>query len=126
MLFRTKPKTPTLTRQQSLSSQIIRNPEAVERTTDAGKLELTLTIKPARWMRLLGQADVPVVRKFELDDLGRYFWNQCAASPTVEQLIRKFAKDHHLNLREAEVSVLAFFQTLMKRGLVGVVPPGEG
>ena len=122
MFFRRKPTPNKMTRQQTLAAQIVCNPKASERVTDAGNLELTLALPPAKWTRWLGQKQsTPVIRKSELDELGRYVWQQCSNSLTVEQLIRRFAQEHHINLREAEVSVLAFLQTLMKRGLVGVV-----
>ena len=124
MLLRKKTKPSKLTRHQSLASKIVRSPQVSERVTKAGNLELTLAATPAKWTRLLGRPrDVPVVVRYELDELGRYVWDQCAASLTVEQLIRQFAQQHGLNLREAEVSVSTFLQTLMKRGLIGVMPP---
>lgn len=124
MLFRRKTNPPKLSRQQSLSSKIVRSPQASERVTEAGSLELTLRAMPAKWTRLLGRpTDVPVLLRYELDELGRYVWEQCASVLTVEQLIRQFAQHHGMNLREAEVSVLTFLQTLMKRGLIGVDPP---
>jgi len=43
----------------------------------------------------------------------------------VEKLIRDFAADHQLNLREAEVSVLSFCRILIRRGLVVVAMPKE-
>ena len=94
---------------------------------DAGHLELTVRLKPRRWMRWLGQpADAPVVRRHELDELGAYVWKQCDSSQTVEQMIRQFADEHQLNLRESEMSIMAFISMLMKRGLIGVAPPTTG
>ena len=124
MWFRSKPQPPSLNRAQSLASKIVRNGGVVQDARDDGRLVLILSLKPARWTRLLGQSpDIPVLRRFELDDLGRYVWEQSATSPTVEQLIRQFAADHQVNMREAEVSVTSFIQMLMKRGLIGVVAP---
>ena len=124
MWFRRKTKPPGLIRPHTLASKLIRNSGVVEENRDDGRLVLILSLKPARWTRLLGQSpDIPVLRRFELDDLGRYVWEQSATSPTVEQLIRQFAADHQVNMREAEVSVTSFIQMLMKRGLIGVVAP---
>ena len=124
MFFRRKRNQPKLTREQSLASQIVRSPEVSERETKSGQLELTLRATPARWTRFLGRsADVPVVLRFELDELGRDVWKRCETRITVEQLIRGFADDHGLNLRESEVSVTSFLRVLMKRGLIGVGIP---
>lgn len=126
MWFRNKPDPGRLNRAQSLASKIVRNDSVVEEARDDGRLVLILSLKPARWTRLLGQSpDIPVLRRFELDDLGRYVWEKSAASPTAEQLVRHFATDHQVNMREAEVSVTSFIQMLMKRGLIGVVPPRD-
>ncbi len=126
MWFRSKPQPPSLSRSKSLASKIVRNDGVVEDARNNGRLVLILSLKPARWTRLLGQSpDIPVLRRFELDDLGRYVWEKSAASPTVEQLIRRFAADHQVNVREAEVSVTSFIQMLMKRGLIGVVAPED-
>jgi hypothetical protein len=123
MWGRKRKKTPKLSREESLGAKVVRNPEVNERTTDAGNLELTITLQRARWTRLLGQSpDIPVVRKYELDGMGRYVWEQCDRPATVEQLIRRFSKDHRINLREAEISVSSFLQMLMKRGLIGIRP----
>ena len=127
MLFRRKRKTPQLSRRQTLACRVVRNPEVIERIRDAGDLELTLALKPARWTRLLGRdPEVPAIRKYQLDDLGRYVWEQAADSPTVESLIRQFAEHHKINIRESEVSVTAFLRSMMQRGLVGmaVAEPG--
>ena len=125
MLFGRKRKTPQLSRRQSLACRVVRNPEAIERITDAGDLELTLALKPARWTRILGRdTKIPAIRKYQLDDLGRYVWEQAAESPTVEAIIRQFARQHKINIREAEVSVTAFLRMMMQRGLVGMASPG--
>ena len=122
--FRRKPKPPVLIRPHTLASRLVRNSGVVEETRDDGRVVLVLSLKPARWTRILGQStEIPVLRKFELDELGHEVWDRCASSPTVEQLIRRFAADHQVNVREAEVSVVSFIQMLMKRGLVGVEAP---
>jgi hypothetical protein len=123
-----KQKPGGLSRAQSMSCRIVRNPDVVAMVREDGRLELLVQTKPARWARFLGGAgSTPVERRIELDELGRFVWERCGESPTVEQLIRSFAQEHRVNLREAEVSVLSFFQMLMKRGLVGVtVPQQEG
>jgi hypothetical protein len=124
MWFRRKTAPPSLSRAHSLASKIVRNRSVIEETRDNGRLVLILSLKPARWTRLIGQSpDIPVLRRFELDDLGRYVWEKSATSPTVEQLIRRFAADQQVNVREAEVSITSFIRMLMKRGLVGVVAP---
>jgi len=62
-------------------------------------------------------------KTFELDDLGTFCWQQIDNRRTVETLITAFAEHHKLNLREAEVSVLAFLKLLVQRNLVAIVAP---
>jgi hypothetical protein len=75
---------------------------------------------PARspWRRVFGARPD---KTFELDELGAFVWEGINGRRTVEEAIRRFAQDKRVNLREAEVAVLAFLKTLVKRGLVVMV-----
>jgi hypothetical protein len=64
-------------------------------------------------------------RRVELDDLGLEVLNLCNGRNTVESVIEKFAADHKLSFREAQLSVTQFLRLLTERGLVAVVGSGK-
>jgi hypothetical protein len=64
-------------------------------------------------------------RRVELDDLGLEVLNLCNGRNTVESIIEKFAADHKLSFREAQLSVTQFLRLLTERGLVAVVGSGK-
>jgi len=70
------------------------------------------------WRRALGARGE---KTFELDELGAFVWEGLDGKCTVEGAIRRFASEKRVNLREAEVAVLAFLKTLVQRGLVALV-----
>ena len=88
----------------------------------AAGLRLSAPLRGGALRRALGAA--PPLRQFELDALGAYVWTHIDGRRTVEDLIRDFAADQRVNLREAEVAVLAFLHTLTQRNLVGLRVPG--
>ena len=45
----------------------------------------------------------------------------CDGKTTVDAMIRKLSKQHKLNLKEAEVSLLTYLQSLGKKRLIGFV-----
>ncbi len=59
-------------------------------------------------------------KSFELDELGAFVWDAADGTRTVEGLIRHFAAEKKVNLREAEVAVLAFLKMLAKRNLMAL------
>jgi hypothetical protein len=84
---------------------------------EGGGLRLTAPVERT-WRRMLG---AKAERTFELDALGTFVWQGLNNRRTVEDAIRRFADEQRVNLREAEVAVLAFLQTLTRRGLVALV-----
>lgn len=60
-------------------------------------------------------------RRVELDRLGSYVLAMCDGKQTVEKMIEKFAADHKLSFREAQLSVTDFLKKLLQRGIVAIV-----
>ncbi|NJL30464.1 MAG: PqqD family protein [Phycisphaerales bacterium] len=58
---------------------------------------------------------------YELDGLGREVWEACDGKRTVENIIDNFAARHHLRFHEARLSVMAFLQQLVRRGVIVLV-----
>lgn len=59
-------------------------------------------------------------RKVELDLLGVGVWRLIDGRNNVRTIIKRFAKAHALDLKEAEVSVTLFLRSLGKKGLIGM------
>lgn len=117
MLFRNTPK---VTKSDMLSAKPVRSPDAKEETVSATAWRLTVPLRPRRWANFILRVPSDLTRTFELDELGKFVWDQCDGKTSVRQIIRKLAKRYNLNEREAEVSTVAFLQSLTKRGLIGL------
>jgi hypothetical protein len=59
-------------------------------------------------------------KTFELDSLGLFVWENCDGKTSVQQIIRRLAKEHQLTQREVEVATIRFLQMLVRKGLVGM------
>jgi hypothetical protein len=117
-LFRSsKPK---VTRQDMLDVIPVRNPRARVEELDDGGMILRIPVRAQRIVRWLVREDPrrPRLRSFELDPLGAQVWELCDGRRSVRRLIRDFATRNKLNLREADVSILAYLKTLTSRGLL--------
>jgi hypothetical protein len=64
-------------------------------------------------------------RRVELDEVGAGVLEMCNGRNTVETIIEKFAADHKLSFREAQLPVTQFLRMLTQRGLVAVVGAGK-
>jgi len=113
-----KQKRPTMTRQQLLQARPIRNPQAEVTETDQGLLDVAIPFEKPKGLTWFFRGKKTLLRRFQLDQLGRKVWNLCDGQHTVRQLIETFSRDEGLNLREAEVSMLTYLETLGKRGII--------
>ncbi|HUW82782.1 MAG TPA: PqqD family protein [Phycisphaerae bacterium] len=113
-----KQKRPTMTRQQLLQARPIRNPRAEVTETDQGDLDVAVPFEKPKGLTWFFRGRKTLLRRFQLDQLGRKVWNLCDGQHTVRQLIERFSRDEGLNLREAEVSMLTYLETLGKRGII--------
>ncbi len=111
-------------RRQLLAAIPVRNPLVRERGRDAGHepaayvLRLTAPLRPSRLREVLGGKAAE--KSFDLDDLGVFVWHAIDGRRTMEELIRHFAEEKKVTLREAEVAVLAFLKTLAQRNLIAL------
>ena len=65
-------------------------------------------------------------RRVELDQVGASVLGMCDGKRTVESMIEKFAADHKLSFREAQLPVTEFLRQLAQRGLVAIVGRNKG
>ncbi len=116
---------PTVSRQEMLDVAPLRNAEARIEELDDGRIIVRIPVRArgiVRWLIREGP-DRPMLRSFELDPLGRQVWGLCDGRRSVRELIQRFAEQNKLNLRESEVSMLAYLKTLTSRGLLFLPDP---
>lgn len=87
-----------------------------------GGLRLTVRLRPSRTNRWLFRLPAGATKTFDLDQVGAFVWEQCDGKTSVQQIIRRLARQYNFNLREAEVSTVQFLHVLVKKGLLGMVP----
>lgn len=116
-LFR-RQKGVTPSRAALLTAVPVRHPSATERTLPNGSVELSVPVEKRRLARWLTGDNKPIMRKFELDPLGAEVWRMADGRATVREMIEAFAASHQLNLRESEVSMLAYLRTLVSRSIM--------
>jgi hypothetical protein len=98
-----------------------RNTLAHESARTPTSLRLTAPLRPSGFRAFLSKA--PTEKSFDLDQLGLWTWDHLDGRTTIAALIQNFATAHRLNLREAEVSLLAFLKTLTQRNLIALTAP---
>jgi hypothetical protein len=114
---------PQLSRDDALAAKPARAVEAEMKKADDGSGKLTVKLRKAR-VAWLFRVPEGATKTFEFDPIGVFVWEQIDGKTTVEQVIRRLAKEYTLNLREAEVPTITFLQTLIGKGLI-VVPVEE-
>ncbi len=119
-------KGPAPSRSALLAARALRHPQATERPVAGGGLELAVPMtrrRLARWLSRSGNK--PIIRKFELDALGVEVWRMMDGHATVREMIERLASGHQLNLREAEVAMLAYLRKLTERGIIVLALPDQ-
>ena len=126
-LFRRKPAPKAISRQASLQSKPLRNPNLETERDENGATVLLVPPNPARWAsfvrKRLGVDGKP--RRICLDELGGYVWEQCDGKTEVRAIITNFAKRFKLNRKEAELSIVEYLRTLARKGIIGIIVPDE-
>jgi hypothetical protein len=114
-----------LTRQESLAAKPIHLIETTLTDRTDGGANLKIPLKNTGLARRFFKVPDGATKTFELDPIGLWVWQLCDGKNSVQQIIRKLARQYDLNLREAEVSTLSFLGTLVKKGLIGMARPAE-
>lgn len=121
--FFRKKKPLQLTREQSLASKPVKNPNVKWEKTETGEVVLEFPVKLPRRIRLAGwligkKTDEKSTRKIELDEVGSLVWEGCDSRTTVAEIVRKVAKAYKLPRKEAEHSTTLFLKLLAQRGVL--------
>ena len=114
-----------ISRDEALRCRPIKAPMVNESRLETGDVLLMYTVVARPWFskfvkRFGGAVDGAIPKKLQLDALGTEVWDLVDGRRTVRQIIQRFAEEHRLHSREAEVSVTQFLRELGKRGLIGL------
>jgi hypothetical protein len=119
-------RAPKPTKSDMLAARPMRSADASAADAGSGKWNLTVPVQPTRSASMLFRLPAGGLKKtFELDELGKFVWDQCDGKTTVRQIIRKLARHYNLNEREAEVATVAFLRTLTQKGLTAMAMKDE-
>jgi hypothetical protein len=122
----TKQKTkPPSTRREALGAVPVKNRHAREQRLESGELMILYPVTALPWMERLSkwlgaEAAPPRTGKLQLDFLGSTVWAMLDGRTPLRGIAAAFAREHHLEAREAEVAVTQFVRELGRRGLVGL------
>ncbi len=119
----------TLSREEALKCTPVKNIQVKVKRRQNGEVLLSYPVTMRPWMASVARwtgrrppvkPDEPRTKKLQLDTLGTVVWDLIDGKRSVKHMISRFAKDHQLQRREAEVSVTTFLRELGKRGLIGL------
>ena len=115
-------KQPKIGREAMFKSKPVRNDQLTWEANEAGEVAVTLERGESWKVRVLSKLFwIPNQKTLVLDEIGSQVWNMCDGRTTVEAQIRKLSEVHKLNIKEAEISLLAYLKKLGQKGLVGFV-----
>ncbi|MBT3605544.1 MAG: PqqD family protein [Candidatus Latescibacteria bacterium] len=115
-------KQPKIGREAMFKSKPVRNDQLTWETNEEDEVTVTLERGDSWKVRVLSKLFwIPNQKTLVLDEIGSQVWNMCDGRTTVEAQIRKLSEIHKLNVKEAEISLLAYLKKLGQKGLVGFV-----
>ena len=80
-----------------------------------------IRIKVRRGSGFLSRFQPPVmIKTVKLDEIGTFVLDQVNGEATVLDIMNKFIARFKMNRREAELSTVEFFKSLMKKGVVSM------
>ena len=68
-------------------------------------------------------AKAPVKKTFELEAVGTFVWSLCDGTLSLETMAERLRVQFKMNRLEAEAALVAFVQTLGRKGLITLLPP---
>ena len=117
MFFKKQPK---IGREAMFKSKPVRNNQVEWEKNDDGEIHVTLTRGDSWKVRTLSKIFwIPKTKTMVLDEIGAQVWDMCDGRTTVESIIKRLSKTHQLNVKEAEISLLAYLKKLGQKGLLG-------
>lgn len=126
MGWMTKPKTkPPATRREALGGIPVKNRHVREQRLESGELMILYPVTAPPWLERLskwlgGAATPPRTGKLQLDLLGSTVWAMLDGQTALRNIAAALAREHQLEMAEAEVAVTQFIRELGRRGLIGL------
>jgi hypothetical protein len=119
-------KKPKIGREAMLKSKPARNDALTWEKNENDEVIVTIERREDWKAKVLSKIFwIPKSRTLMLDQIGAQVWDMCDGKTTVDQMIRHLSKEHKLNLKEAEVSLLTYLKNLGKKHLIGFLVDKE-
>lgn len=118
-LFKRPASKQRVDRRRSLAGIPVLNPRVTIETAKDGNLYVRVEIQRGRGFFARFQPRVSV-RRIQLDELGSFVLRQVDGNKTVEDLIHAFVAHFRANRREAELCVVDFLKSLMRRQVISI------
>lgn len=119
-------KQPKIGREAMFNSKPVRNDQLEWKKNDEGEVVVTLKRDTSLKVRILSKLFwIPGEKTLVLDQIGTQVWDMCDGRTMVSAMIRRLSETHQLNLKEAEISLLAYLKKLGQKGLVGFLVDKE-
>lgn len=113
-------KQPQIGREAMFNSKPIHNDQLEWEKNNDGDVVVTLKRGDSWKVRTLSKIFwIPDKKTLLLDEIGAEVWEMCDGRTTVEAMIKRLSASHQLNLKEAEISLLAYLKKLGQKGLLG-------
>jgi hypothetical protein len=83
-------------------------------------VSLTVPQKEIFWVKIISKAFMlPKSRVIVLDEVGSFVWVLCDGYNTIDTIVKALSNKYKLTRKEAETSLLEYFRSLGKRGIIG-------
>ena len=113
---------PKISREAMFGSKPTRNDLLEWEKTEDGEASITMKRGDNWKVRILSKIFwIPKQRTLVLDQIGTQVWEMCDGRTTVEAMIRRLSRNHKINEKEAEISLLAYLKKLAQKRLVGFI-----
>jgi hypothetical protein len=113
---------PKISREAMFGSKPTRNDLLEWEKTEDGEASITMKRGDNWKVRILSKIFwIPKQRTLILDQIGTQVWEMCDGRTTVEAMIRRLSRNHKINEKEAEISLLAYLKKLAQKRLVGFI-----
>ena len=115
------PQKQSAIREALFLSRPVRNENVKEEQGENGTVRLTAPlVGPSKrvYVLLAKAAKMTPEKSFELEEVGAFVWSHCDGNATVEGIAKKLRERFKMNRLEAETALIAFLQTLGRRGLI--------
>ncbi|MBD3184217.1 PqqD family peptide modification chaperone [Candidatus Poribacteria bacterium] len=114
------------TKSDVLKSYPVRNSLIKWDKNEKGEVSLVVPQKDSLWIKIITKIFMlPKSRVVALDEVGSFVWTMCDGHNSIDTIVRTLCNKYKLTRKEAEMSLMAYFRKLGKRGMVGFAVPKD-